>query len=207
MHPFPKGLLWYQRACAVAMFAVVALVALGCGGRPGTSTSATPVPSASPGRVDPARIDRVREDLPDGYEVADIGGRVAPVAQWGFGAEWTADPPQCGVLADPVVDPATTKGWSASGAGGIVYAVVAGSPRNRCTSIRRWSPNAGGGRCRPGRPRAVSRVAAATGDRRRSDARDGHGERRPSSKAAPKPIRTPTRSPPIWTTTSRSSPS
>ncbi|HEX2283519.1 MAG TPA: DUF5642 family protein, partial [Mycobacterium sp.] len=64
-------------------------------------------------------------DLPDGYEVADVAGRIAPVAFWGFGAEWTADPPQCGVLADPVVDDGSARGWSGSGAGGIVYAAVA----------------------------------------------------------------------------------
>jgi len=46
---------------------------------------------------------------------------------WGFGAQSTADPPQCGVLADPAVDGASTRGWSGSGAGGIVYAVVAES--------------------------------------------------------------------------------
>lgn len=100
--------------------------------------------------MDPAKIDRVRADLPDGYEVADIGGRVAPVAQWGFGADWTADPPQCGVLADPVAHPATRTGWSASGAGGIVYAVVAGSPPQSLhldptvvTDCGRWTVSAG----------------------------------------------------------------
>ena len=41
--------------------------------------------------------------------------------------DWTADPPQCGALADPVGDAATTRGWSGSGVGGIVY-VVTGSP-------------------------------------------------------------------------------
>lgn len=134
----------------VAMFAVVALVVVGCGGRPGTSTSVTPDPSASSGRVDPARIDRVRADLPDGYEVADIAGRIAPAAQWGFGSGWTPDPPQCGALADPVADPATRTGWSASGVGGIVYAVVAGSPpqsvRLDPTAIAdcaRWTVSAG----------------------------------------------------------------
>jgi hypothetical protein len=100
--------------------------------------------------VDPARIDRARTELPDGYEVADIAGRVAPVAQWGFGEDWTADPPQCGVLADPADDPATRTGWSASGPGGIVYAVVAGSPpqsvRLDPTAVAdcaRWTVSAG----------------------------------------------------------------
>jgi hypothetical protein len=77
--------------------------------------------------VNPARIERVRTELPSGYEVAALPGRAAPVALWGLGLGWTADPPRCGALADPVDGTATTRGWSASGAGGIVYAVVAGS--------------------------------------------------------------------------------
>ncbi len=77
--------------------------------------------------MNPARIERVRTELPSGYEVAALSGRAAPVAFWGLGPDWTADPPRCGALADPVADAATTRGWSASGAGGIVYAVVAGS--------------------------------------------------------------------------------
>jgi Domain of unknown function (DUF5642) len=70
-------------------------------------------------------VARVRGDLPIGYEVADLVGRVAPLAFWGFGPQWVADPPQCGVLADPLVDGATVRGWSASGSGGIVYVVAA----------------------------------------------------------------------------------
>ena len=52
----------------------------------------------------------MRDDLPDGYEVADLTGPVRPTALWGFGAQWSAEPPQCGPLADPVVDPASTQG-------------------------------------------------------------------------------------------------
>jgi len=64
--------------------------------------------------------------LPAGYEIADLAGRVAPLAFWGFGPQWAADPPQCGVLSDPPVDGATIRGWSGSGPGGIVYVVAAG---------------------------------------------------------------------------------
>ncbi len=106
------------------MCAAVALLAAGCGATDDTAPGAATSPGVS-ARVNPARIDRVREDLPDGYEVADLAGPVAPTTLWGYGAVWLADPPQCGLLADPVVDPASTKGWSGSGAGGIVYAVVA----------------------------------------------------------------------------------
>lgn len=109
------------------MCAAAVLLAAACGSSddspPATSTTATD-PSA---QVNPARIDRVRHDLPDGYEVADLTGPVQPTALWGFGAQWSAEPPQCGPLADPVVDPASTRGWSGSGTGGIVYAVVAES--------------------------------------------------------------------------------
>jgi hypothetical protein len=89
---------------------------------------AAPVPSSTPSvsqtEVDPARVQRVRADLPEGYEVADLTGRAAPVALWGFGQRWAADPAPCGTLADPAGD-AAIHGWSASGPGGIVYAVVA----------------------------------------------------------------------------------
>ena len=80
--------------------------------------------------ANPAYVARTRAELPAGYEVADFSGTPAPAALWGFGAGWAAEPPQCGALADPVVDAVTTRGWSGSGPGGTVYAVVAGSPPN-----------------------------------------------------------------------------
>jgi Domain of unknown function (DUF5642) len=106
---------------------VAVLGVAGCGAPPPfDAPSAPPSVSAHAGVVDAARIERVRFDLPAGYEVADLSGRAAPLALWGLGPDWTADPSGCGVLADPVVDPASTRGWSGSGPGGIVYAVVAG---------------------------------------------------------------------------------
>ncbi|TPG35792.1 DUF5642 family protein [Mycolicibacterium hodleri] len=74
--------------------------------------------------VDPARVDRVRAALPTGYEFSALPDRAAPVALWGFGPAWTAEPSACGSLADPAGLHAV-HGWSASGVGGIVYAVVA----------------------------------------------------------------------------------
>jgi hypothetical protein len=56
--------------------------------------------------------------------VGDLTGRTAPVALWGLGEPWTVQPPQCASLVDPPLDPATVRGWSASGPGGIVYAVA-----------------------------------------------------------------------------------
>ena len=108
-------------------FALLAALSLcvACGAPP------SPAPSTAKSNlsasVNPARIERARRDLPSGYEVAVLSGRAAPAAFWGLGPEWSANPPRCGALADPVADAATTRGWSASGAGGIVYAVVAGS--------------------------------------------------------------------------------
>jgi hypothetical protein len=112
----------------VRLFALLASLSLclaACGQTPSSAPSAAP--TVSPASVNPARIERVRTELPSGYEVAPLPGRAAPVALWGLGPGWTADPPRCGALADPGDGTATTRGWSASGAGGIVYAVVAGS--------------------------------------------------------------------------------
>lgn len=106
-----------------AIVATVVLAAVGCAAPPAPpSTSTTSV------SVNPARIDRVRGELPAGYEFGAVAAATSPVAVWGYGEGWTADPPQCAALADPVPDATTTTGWSASGSGGIVYAVVLGSP-------------------------------------------------------------------------------
>jgi Domain of unknown function (DUF5642) len=108
-----------------ALLASLSLCVAACGQAPSSapSTARTALSAA----VNPARIERVRTELPSGYEVAALPGGAAPVAFWGLGPGWTADPQRCGALADPVSDVATTRGWSASGGGGIVYAVVAGS--------------------------------------------------------------------------------
>lgn len=78
-----------------------------------------------PTQVHPANIDRAQVDLPEGYEIADLTGRTAPLALWGFGPEWVSDPSQCGALAEPAREGATVRGWSGSGLGGIVYTAVA----------------------------------------------------------------------------------
>ena len=113
-----------RRVCTLC--ATVGLFVVSCGSAgtpPEEATTSAPVST----KVNPARIDRARTDLPVGYETADLTGPVTPTKLWGLGAPWSADPEQCGPLADPAVDLATTKGWSASGTGGIVYAVVAAS--------------------------------------------------------------------------------
>jgi hypothetical protein len=117
----------------VATVLVATCVVAGCG-QPGPPPQPSPTPSSTAdAQVNPARISRVRGELPAGYEVADIGGPASPAALWGFKLGWVAEPPQCGVLAGPVTGDATTKGWSGSGPGGIVYAAVTGSPTSPVT--------------------------------------------------------------------------
>jgi hypothetical protein len=116
------------RRFGVATLLVATCVMAACGQ---SGSPPEPSPTASPtgdSQVNPARISRVRGDLPAGYEVADIGGPASPVGFWGFKPGWVTEPAQCGVLAGPVTDDATTKGWSGSGPGGIVHAAVTGSP-------------------------------------------------------------------------------
>jgi Domain of unknown function (DUF5642) len=123
------GVRRFGLATALAVTSVVA----GCGqsgSPPATSTSASP---AAESQVNPANIGRVRGDLPVGYEVADLSGPASPAAFWGFGPGWVTEPLQCGVLAGPATDDATTNGWSGSGPGGIVHAVVTGSPTSPVT--------------------------------------------------------------------------
>lgn len=107
--------------------AVVLCAACGQAAPPSSPPTPSPSQSSSAAALQPARVERVRSDLPDDYEVTDLTGRAAPLALWGFGPAWTADPVSCGALADPAGDGAF-HGWSASGPGGIVHAVVAISP-------------------------------------------------------------------------------
>ncbi len=113
------------------VFATCLVVALcaACGGAgpgdPASGTRSSVQPSVAPTAVNPANIARVQGDLPRGYEFADLAGRSTPLELWGFRADWASDPPQCGALAVPAAEGATVRGWSGSGPGGIVYAVVA----------------------------------------------------------------------------------
>jgi len=120
-----KVSLW-SRGRAGALGVAVALLSAACG-TPDPSLPDVTMSSAAAPQVNPARIDRARDSLPDGYELAGIAGPARPTVWWGFGTQWTTAPPQCGVLADPAGDSASTRGWSGSGPGGIVYAVVAES--------------------------------------------------------------------------------
>ncbi|QVI29354.1 DUF5642 family protein [Mycolicibacterium neoaurum] len=75
--------------------------------------------------MNPAAVQRVQSDLPPGYEVTPLTDNAAPAGFWGMTAGWAAEPGQCAALADPGAG-APTHGWSASGPGGIIHAVVAG---------------------------------------------------------------------------------
>ena len=104
---------WYG-----AYLAVAALVA-GCGHR------AAPEAPAAGGlvQIHPANIARIAASMPAGYEVGGTGVST-PAAAWGTPAP-TVRPPGCAVLADPLGTPTgVARGVSASGPGGIVYAVA-----------------------------------------------------------------------------------
>jgi hypothetical protein len=108
----------------LAVAAVLLIWTAACGRPPEpAATPASPEPTRDAGTVNPARIDRVRQELPAGYEVVGLDPRATPVSLWGFGPNWTAEPPECAESAAPVADPA--RGWSASGPGGIVYTAIA----------------------------------------------------------------------------------
>lgn len=123
----------------------MALCAAACGAP--AEPASPPGPSSNSVVVDPANVERVRGELPPGYEVSAVSGRATPLMMWGFGPDFTAIPPQCGALADPPVDGAAVRGWSASGDGGIVYAVVtttsAGLDPALTADCGRWTVTAG----------------------------------------------------------------
>lgn len=139
---------WYQRPVRFASGMVGVAMAAGltaCGSAPGpvTEPPSTSPPSAP---INPARVERSRAVLPNGYEITAYQGSPAPVAMWGMRAPAVTDPPQCAALAAPATDPSTARGWSGSGPGGIAYVVVAGVPSGGAALPRdcsRWTVSAG----------------------------------------------------------------
>lgn len=101
--------------------------------------------------VNPANIRRVGRDLPPGYEVTGISGQAAPPVIWGLGGDGAATPARCAALADPAGGHGqSAQGISGSGAGGIVYAVVAAAPmgpvalnQSLVTQCRAWNMTSG----------------------------------------------------------------
>jgi hypothetical protein len=127
--------------CAAALWAC----ACGTASPPGPAPASAPPgasSSAATRPVDPARIDRSRTALPPGYEVAAATADATPAMFWGYGPGWTADPAPCGVLADPAAG-APTRGWSASGPGGIVSAIVAAAGADIPVGCDRWTLRSG----------------------------------------------------------------
>jgi hypothetical protein len=119
--------MWYHNGVRGYVNCLGALFLVGAAGCGGSEPEAPVTPPSTPGSgaVNPAAVARVRAELPPGYEVADLPEHAAPASFWGVKPNWTADPVQCGVLADPGAG-APQRGWSASGPGGIVYAFVSG---------------------------------------------------------------------------------
>lgn len=130
------------------VFAYCVAVALcaACGQSAAPAPPGAYSPLAAPAALNPARVERVRAFLPTGYEFAALPSQTAPVALWGFGQAWTADPSPCGVFADSAGD-GLVHGWSASGPGGIVYAVVVdatvGMDQTLVQTCGAWSLSAG----------------------------------------------------------------
>jgi hypothetical protein len=134
--------------------AAVGLLLAGCA-HPG---GPAPVPSGNTPahHINPANIRRVARELPPGYEVIGVSGVAAPPATWGLGGHGAANPARCAVLADPAAGHGqSAQGISGSGAGGIVYAVVAATPtgpvsldRSLAAQCRQWSMVSGRARAR-----------------------------------------------------------
>lgn len=131
---------------------VTAISVTGCGDADrAVSESVTPSDAqAAAQSFDPGRIRRVRADLPVGYEVIEATGPVSPIGSWGMRPGWTADPPQCGALLDPVAG-APGQGLSGSGDGGLLHVMAAATPHGQpaqdsglSTECAQWSVVSGG---------------------------------------------------------------
>ncbi|ORV83007.1 hypothetical protein AWC11_22630 [Mycobacterium interjectum] len=101
-----------------------------CAHPPAPTPSTTTKSTAHSAAVNPSNIKRVVRDLPPNYEVTTgIPSGVSPRVIWSLEADARADPPQCAALADPGNGrDQTAQGFSASGTGGIVNAVVVALP-------------------------------------------------------------------------------
>ena len=113
---------------------------------------ATVPPGTAPAHpIRPADIRRVGRELPPGYEVTAISGQASPPAIWGLGENSASSPAHCAALADPAGGHGqSAQGISGSGAGGIVYAVVAAAPSGQVsldqtlvTQCQAWTMTAG----------------------------------------------------------------
>ncbi len=110
----------------LALSLVVVALCSGC-----SPIANTPVPQVASssavqgsGRIDPARINRVRGELPPGYEAGVADGVASLAGFWGFRGAWSADPPRCAALI-ATGEPTAARGLSGSGPGGTLYVAVA----------------------------------------------------------------------------------
>ncbi|WP_424382574.1 DUF5642 family protein [Mycobacterium sp.] len=111
----------------VAAVVVVALLLASCA--QARQSAPTPSGTTAARHIDPANIKRVGRELPPGYEVTAFSGQAVPPAIWGLGGDSASTPARCAALADPAGGHGqSAQGISGSGAGGIVYAVVAAAP-------------------------------------------------------------------------------
>jgi Domain of unknown function (DUF5642) len=113
--------------------------------------AAAPSNTAAARHINPVNIRRVGRELPPGYEVTAVSGVAAPPSSWGLGGDSAANPARCAALADPAGGHGeSAQGISGSGAGGIVYAVVAAVPtgpvaldESLVAGCRQWSMTSG----------------------------------------------------------------
>jgi Domain of unknown function (DUF5642) len=132
---------------AVAVFVMLVLVSCAHA----RQAAPTPSGSAAAQHINPANIKRVGRDLPPGYEVRPVAPESAPPAIWGLGGDRAAAPARCAALADPAGGHGQSgQGISGSGAGGIVYAVVAAAPsrpvlldQSLVAQCRQWTMTSG----------------------------------------------------------------
>ena len=112
--------------------AIPVLLLAGCAHSPAPTPSAAPTksPTTQNTAVNPANIKRVVRELPPNYEVTTgIPSGASPRVIWSLEADAKAKPPQCATLADPGTGrDQSAQGFSGSGPGGIVDAVVVALP-------------------------------------------------------------------------------
>jgi hypothetical protein len=132
---------------------VLTLLMGACAHSPTATPSATPTKSSTARGtvVNPANIKRVVRELPPNYEVTTgVPGGASPRVIWSLESDVTVKPPQCAPLADPGNGrDQSAQGVSASGAGGIVDAVVVALPgsvdldHNLVAACARWTMSDG----------------------------------------------------------------
>jgi hypothetical protein len=142
MRPFRIG---------AVLASALTLLVTACAHSPAPKPATAPSPPAHGTAVNPANIKRVVRELPPNYEVTTgIPSGVSPRAIWSLEADATARPAQCATLADPGDGrDQSAQGVSASGAGGVVDAVVVALPgpveldRNVVAGCGHWTMTAG----------------------------------------------------------------